>query len=38
VWMDDGHGTTVKKNDGGEWSSDDVVLWLGMRQNRDTIE
>jgi hypothetical protein len=31
-------GTTVKGNDGGGWSSDDVVLWLGRRQNGDTAE
>jgi hypothetical protein len=35
---DDGRGTTVKGNDDDEWSSDDVVLWLGRRQNRDTVE
>jgi hypothetical protein len=27
-----------KGNDGGGWSSDGVVLWLGRRQNKDTIE
>jgi hypothetical protein len=32
VW-DDG-----EKNDDGGWSSDDVVLWLGRRQNGDAIE
>jgi hypothetical protein len=31
-------GTAVKGNDGGGWSSDDVVLWLGRRQNGDTAE
>jgi hypothetical protein len=30
--------TTVKGNDDSGWSSDDVVLWLGRRQNEDTIE
>jgi hypothetical protein len=24
VWRDDGHGTTVKGNDGGGWNSDDM--------------
>jgi hypothetical protein len=38
VWMDDRHGTMVKWNDGGGWSSDDVVLWLGRKQNRDAVE
>jgi hypothetical protein len=28
----------VKENNDGGWSFDDVVLWLGRRQNRDTIE
>jgi hypothetical protein len=28
----------VKENDGGGWSSDGMVLWLGRRQNGDTIE
>jgi hypothetical protein len=28
----------VKENDGDGWSSDGVVLWLGRRQNEDTIE
>jgi hypothetical protein len=38
VQRDDGRGTVVKGNDGGGWSSDGVVLWLGRRQNRDAIE
>jgi hypothetical protein len=38
VWMNDGCETMVKQNDGGRWSSDGVVLWLGMRQNRDVVE
>jgi hypothetical protein len=38
VWRDDGHGMEVKGKDGGGWSSDDVVLWLGRRQNRDAVE
>jgi hypothetical protein len=35
---DDGHMTMVKGNDDNSWSSDGVVLWLGRRKNRDTIE
>jgi hypothetical protein len=35
---DDGCGMTVKANDNDGWSSDGVVLWLDMRQNRDTVE
>jgi hypothetical protein len=27
-----------RDNDGGGWSSDDVMLWLGRRQNGDVIE
>jgi hypothetical protein len=38
MWREDGCGTTVKGNDGSGWSSDDLVLWLGRRQNGDTIE
>ncbi len=38
VRSDDENETIVKENDDGGWSSDDMVLWLGMRQNRDTIE
>jgi hypothetical protein len=38
VCRDDGRGTTVKGNEGGWWSSDGVVLWLGRRQNRDAVE
>jgi hypothetical protein len=38
VQKNDGHGTMVKENDGGKWSSDGVVLWLGRRQNRDVVE
>jgi hypothetical protein len=26
IQRDDGRGTAVKENDGGRWSSDDVVL------------
>jgi hypothetical protein len=35
---DDRRETFVKENDSGEWSSDVMVLWLGMRQNGDVIE
>jgi hypothetical protein len=38
MWRDDGCGTDVKRNDDGGWSYDGVVLWLGRRKNRDTIE
>jgi hypothetical protein len=38
VWRDDGHGMTVKGNDGGEWSSNNMVVWLGRRQNGDVVE
>jgi hypothetical protein len=38
VRRDDEHETTVIENDGGGWCSDDVVLWLGRRQNRDAVE
>jgi hypothetical protein len=27
-----------RDNDSGGWSSDDVMLWLGRRQNGDVIE
>jgi hypothetical protein len=35
---DNGHETLIKGNDDGGWSPDDMVLWLGMRQNKDAIE
>jgi hypothetical protein len=38
VQRDDERRTTVKGTDGGGLSSDCLVLWLGRRQNRDTIE
>jgi hypothetical protein len=38
VQSDDGHETTVKENVDGGWSSNDVVLWLGRRKNRDVVE
>jgi hypothetical protein len=38
VRRDDGRETVMKGNDNGGWSSDGMVLWLGRRQNRDTIE
>jgi hypothetical protein len=28
----------VKENDGDGWSSDNMVLWVGKRQNRDAAE
>jgi hypothetical protein len=34
----DWRGMTVKRNDDDEWSSDDMVLWLGRRQNGDVVE
>jgi hypothetical protein len=38
VRRDDMCETMVKGNDGGGWSSDGVVLWLGRRQNGDVVE
>jgi hypothetical protein len=38
VRRDDVHETVVKGNNGSEWSSDDVVLWLGRMQNEGTVE
>jgi hypothetical protein len=38
VHRDDRCGIAVKRNDGDGWTSDDVVLWLGRRQNRDTVK
>jgi hypothetical protein len=38
VRRDDGREMTVKRNDGGGWSSDGVVLWLERRQNGDVVE
>jgi hypothetical protein len=38
VWKDNGCETTLKGNDSGGWISDEVVLWLGRRQNRYTVE
>jgi hypothetical protein len=38
VRRDDGCETAVKENNGDTWSSDSVVLWLGRRQDGDTIE
>jgi hypothetical protein len=31
MWMDNEHGTTVKENNDGGWSSDGVMLWLEKR-------
>jgi hypothetical protein len=38
VRRDDGYETVVKGNTDGGWSSNDVMLLLGRRQNRDTVE
>jgi hypothetical protein len=38
VRRDDERETTVKENDTVRWISDDVVLWLRRRKNRDVIE
>jgi hypothetical protein len=27
----------MKENDGGRWSSDGMMLWLGKRQNEDAV-
>jgi hypothetical protein len=35
---DDVRGMMVKGNDDGKCSSDDVMLWLVRRQNRDAVE
>jgi hypothetical protein len=38
VWRDDGCGTAIKVNDDSGWSSNDMMLWLGRRQNGDVVE
>jgi hypothetical protein len=38
VRWDDEREITVKGNNGDGWSSDNVVLRLGWRQNRDVVE
>jgi hypothetical protein len=38
VQRDDGRKTAVKENNGGRWSSNGVMVWLGRRQNRDMVE
>jgi hypothetical protein len=38
VWRDNRREMTVKGNNDVGWSSDDVVLWLGRRQNRDAVD
>jgi hypothetical protein len=38
VRRDDECEMAVKGNDNGGWSSDDVVLLLERRQNRDAVE
>jgi hypothetical protein len=35
---DDVRETVVKGNNGGKWSSDGMMLWLGRMQNGDTVE
>jgi hypothetical protein len=38
VKRDNVRKTAVKENNDGGWSSDDIVLGLGRRKNRDTVE
>jgi hypothetical protein len=38
VQRDDERGTVVKENNGDGWSSDDIVFWLGRRQNGDVVK
>jgi hypothetical protein len=38
VRRNDVHETAVKGNNDGRWSSDDVVLCLGRKQNGDVVE
>jgi hypothetical protein len=38
VHRDGEYGTAVKGNDDDGWSSDDVVLGLGRRQNGDVVK
>jgi hypothetical protein len=38
VQRGNGCGTPVKENNGDRWCFDDVVLWIGRRQNGDAIE
>jgi hypothetical protein len=38
VRRDDERGMTLKVDDDDGWSSDDVVLWLVKKQNKDVIE
>jgi hypothetical protein len=38
VWRDDAREITVKGNDDEKWSSDDMVLCLRRRQNRDAVK
>jgi hypothetical protein len=37
VHRDNRYQITVIGNDSGGWSSNGVVLWLGRRQNGDTV-
>jgi hypothetical protein len=38
VWRDNVHKTMVKENDSGGWSSNDVMLQLERRKNKNVIE
>jgi hypothetical protein len=38
VRTDDGHEIAVKGNDGGGWSIDGAVLWLGGMQDGDVVQ
>jgi hypothetical protein len=38
MWRDNRRGPVEKGNHVGDWSSDGMMLWLGRRQNGDTIE
>jgi hypothetical protein len=38
MWRDDGRRMALKGNDDGGYSSDDMVFWLGRRQNGHAIE
>jgi hypothetical protein len=35
MWRNDDHGTTVKENNSGGWSSDDVMLWEDAKWRHD---
>jgi hypothetical protein len=38
VWRDNVHKTMVKEKHSGGWSSNDVMLQLERRQNKNVIE